>query len=182
MLVFENDVKKISKSKKISIDAILISCSIILASLGNFTLPFLTFFKLDLSDITCFLATLLFGISHGTIVLFVTSIIRMFTGDVSTLTAFSIRMSSVIIILFLNIYRNSKKNFFILSILSTILMILVRLPLSYHMWINYFHVPKEIYFGQMKNCIIIMTFVRTLINLIISKFLCDHISKKIFKS
>ena len=170
---------KISKSKKNSIDAILISCSVILAFLGNYTLPFITFFKLDFSDIPSFLATLLFGGSHGILILFVTSIIRMFTGDVCSLNTFASRMSSSLVIFFLNIYYKSKKNYIIISSISIILLVLVRVPLIYDLWINYFSVPKDVFLGKMFPCIIIMTLIRTLITLVVSKLLYNNLSKKI---
>lgn len=171
---------KTSVSKKVCIDAILVSCSVILASLGNFTLPFLTFIKLDFSDTASFLATLLFGGYHGVVILFVTSIIRMFTGDVFTLNAFIMRMLSSIIIVFLNIYRKSNRNFYVLATSSILLRALVGLPFSYHMWIHHFSVPKETYFNQMLPSMIVAIFIRNLINLFISKILYNHISKKIF--
>lgn len=170
---------RISKSKKISIDSVLISCSVILAFLGNYTLPFITFFKLDFSDIASFLATLLFGGSHGILVLFVTSVIRMFTGDVFTLNTFISRMSSSVVIFFLSIYYKYNKNYIILSAISVILLILVRIPLLYDLWINYFSVPKEIFLSKMFPCIMIMMFIRTLITLVISKLLYNNLSNKL---
>ena len=64
-------------SKKIAITALMSAFSIILATIANLRLSFLTFFKLDFSDIPIFILSFLLGVKHGITSLFVVSIISL---------------------------------------------------------------------------------------------------------
>ena len=167
-----------NRSKMIATVSILSAMSVCLSYFANFTLPFLSFFKLDFSDIPSYIASMLFGEFYGLSILLVTSIIRMFTGDVITFTSFLMRMSSSINIIFLGIYKKINKNFYLLCILSAIIVVIIRLPLSYNLWVNFYKVPKEIFIHKMRFSIIILTLSRTLLNMAISNFLYKRLSKK----
>ena len=153
--------------------------SVCLSYFANFTLPFLTFFKLDFSDVPSFVASMMFGETYGFFILFATSIIRMFTGDVVTFTTFLMRMSSSINIMFLWIHKRTNRYFPLLCILSAITVVIVRLPLSYNLWVNFYKVPEEVFIREMRPSIIILTFFRTLLNLIVSNFLYNRLKKKL---
>ena len=153
--------------------------SICLSYVANFTLPFLTFFKTDFSDVPSFLASMLFGEFYGFFILLITSIIRMFTGDTVALTTFLMRMSSSINIIFLGIYRRTHKYFSSLCILSAITVTIIRLPLSYNLWVNFYKVSEDTFFHDMRPSIIILTISRTLLNLIISNILYNRLKNKI---
>ena len=159
------------KVRKLAMNSMFVSIGIILATISNFRIPFFSFFKLDFSDIPVFVSTLMFGGLNGFANLFVISIIRLFTGDTVSIMTFLMRMSSSIIILFLHIYRKKQKYFFIFSIASVILLVIIRLPLSYYFWVCFRHVPEDVFFSQMRITIITLIFTRAVLNLSIAKMI-----------
>ncbi len=164
-------------SKKIAITALMSAFSIILATIANLRLPFLTFFKLDFSDIPIFILSFLLGVKHGITSLFVVSIIRMLTGDSVLLSAFALRMSTSVVVFFINIYNKYQKNFAWFAAAAIICNIVIRAPISYYMWINCYNVPKEIFINKMWSNIILLTTIRLLFNITISKLIFNYLSK-----
>ena len=168
-----------NNTKKIATISILSAMSICLSYVANFKLPFISFFKPDFSDVPSFVASMLFGELYGFFILLITSIIRMFTGDLVTFTTFLMRISSSINIIFLGVYRRTHKYLSLLCILSSITVTIIRLPLSYNLWVNFYKVSEDIFFHDMRPSIIILTLSRTLLNLITSKLLYSHLKNKI---
>ena len=155
-----------NKSKKIAIIALMSTFSIILATVANFQIPFLTFFKPDFSDVPIFILSFIFGGKYGLLSLFIVSLVRMLTGDVILPAAFALRMSSSIVVIFINFFCN----------------VIARIPISYYMWVNCYNVPKEIFINNMWASIILLTIVRLLINITISKLIFNYLSKNRFLS
>ena len=172
-------VRNISSAKKVSINASLSALSLVFCALSkNLVLPFFSFFKLDFSDVPIFISTLILGGSHGYLSILSVSIIRMFIGEkVFCIPIFLLRLSSIVVISFLNIYNKVGKHFFILCAIASLVLSIIRIPISYDLWVNYFHVKKNIFCKDMRPTIIYLTFFRTMINLIISKLLYNRAIK-----
>lgn len=166
-----------NNSKRITIIALMLAFSIILATVANFRIPFLTFFKPDFSDVPIFVLSFLFGGKYGILSLFVVSIVRMLTGDSVLLSAFALRMSASIVIFFINIYNRYQKKFAWFAVAAIICNVVIRAPISYYMWLNCYNVPKEIFINEMWPNIILLTIVRLLINITISKLIFNYLSK-----
>ena len=171
-----------NKSKKIAIIALMSTFSIILATVANFQIPFLTFFKPDFSDVPIFILSFIFGGKYGLLSLFIVSLVRMLTGDVILPAAFALRMSSSIVVIFINFYNKYRKNFYLFALSAIICNVIARIPISYYMWVNCYNVPKEIFINNMWASIILLTIVRLLINITISKLIFNYLSKNRFLS
>ena len=167
-----------NKSKKIAIIALMSTFSIILATVANFKIPFLTFFKPDFSDVPIFILSFLFGGKYGILSLFIVSLTRMLTGDVILPAAFALRMSSSIVVIFIHFYNKYRKNFYLFATAAIICNVIARIPISYYMWVNCYNVPKEIFTNSMWPNIIFLTIVRLLVNITISELLFSYFFKK----
>lgn len=172
-------ILNVSSTKKISISASLSALSLVFCMLSkNLALPFFSFFKLDFSDVPVFISTLILGGLHGCLSILSVSVIRMFIGEKAfCIPIFLLRLSSIVVVSFLNIYNKVGKNFLILCIVSSLILAIIRIPISYDLWVNYFHVEKDTFFKNMRLTIICLTFFRTMINLMISKLLYNRLMK-----
>lgn len=168
-----------NNSKKVAIISLMSAFSIILATVANFRLPFFSFFKPDFSDIPIFVLTFMFGGKYGIISLFIVSIIRMLTGDSVNLPVFLLRLSSSIIIFFISIYKKYQKNFYLFAIISIICHIIIRIPFSYCLWVITYGIAEEIFVKQMWFNIILLTVIRSSLNIIISKLIFKNLPKNI---
>lgn len=173
---------KLSNTKKLAISSVLVSLSVVLSAFGNNTLPFFSFFKLDFSDIPIFIIALIFGKFYGILSILSVSIIRMFTGDVPIPEVFAMRMSSLIPLIFLDNYRRTRKYFLISCIIAIILLVMVRIPLSYSLWVQHYKISKHIFIHDMQPSITILLIIRTFINLIIAKLLATKLERHIMST
>ena len=169
----------ISKSKKIAIIALMSTFSIILASIANFKIPFFTFFKPDFSDMPIFVLTFMFGGKYGVISLFIVSTVRMLTGDTVLPATFMLRVSSSIVIFFINYYKKYQKNFCLLAVIAIICNIIIRVPISYYLWVFNYNITREVFVNQMWPSIILLTVIRLSCNIIISKLIFKYFGEKL---
>ncbi|MBO6126456.1 MAG: hypothetical protein J6P21_00430 [Clostridia bacterium] len=168
-----------NNSKKIAIVSLTSTFSIILASIANFQIPFFIFFKPDFSDIPIFVLTFMLGGKYGIISLFVVSIVRMLTGDAVLPATFMLRISSSIVIFFINYYKKYQKNFCFLAIIAIICNIIIRAPISYYLWVFNYNIPREIFVNQMWPSIILLTVLRLSCNILISKLIFKYFGEKL---
>ena len=133
-------------TKKIAINSLLTSLSLILAQISHHLkiIPGIPMITLDISDVPIFISVLLFGSSSGYIILIIVSFLRAFLFSSAGIPGIIMRISvTSVSIFFLGIFCKSKKNFLLICIMASILSTLVKLPINYFFWTKFFSMPNE---------------------------------------
>ena len=171
----------ISKSRKIAINAIFASFSLVLALISRIKAPVIgRFINLDFSDIPIFVLCLLSTPRDAFITLLAVSIIRVLTFDVHSIFIFLLRFSSAVFIPFLSLGKRKTKLLPVFSVISIITYLIIRFPISYAHWCLVRDVPKDWFFGVMVWQINISVGLRTILNIVFANFLSRKFSKNIY--
>lgn len=134
------------KTKKIAINSLLASLSLILAQISHYLkiIPGIPMITLDISDIPIFVSSLLFGSSSGYIILITVSCLRGFLFSSAGIPGIIMRvLVTSVSIFFLGIFYKSKKNFLLICILASMFSTLIKLPINYFFWTKFFSMPNE---------------------------------------
>ncbi len=133
-----------NKTLNLTYNSIFIVIAIILGYIGRLSfLPIFPFLKLDFSDIPVFLATLILGIPSGITVLLISSAFRAFMFSSAGILGFIMRLTSLIMILFIGFFSKLKINKFykILGVgTGTLVCLFIKLIINYYVWINFFYI------------------------------------------
>lgn len=162
------------KTKKIAINSLLTSFSLILAQISHYLkiIPGIPMITLDFSDIPIFTSTLLFGPSSGYIILVVVSFLRAFLFSSAGVPGIIMRVSvSSVPIFFLGMFYKSKKNFLLMCIIASILSTLIKLPINYFFWTKFFSMPIEWVKSILFPIVAPVNLVKMLINIQLSYIL-----------
>ena len=162
---------------QLAINSLLVSLSIILSIIGHYISIPVFGFKLEFSDIPVFTSTLLFGPSTGYLILFISSFIRSLFFSIAGFPGFIMRMTSAIPIFFLGIYYREKKFLILLCILSLILSVMIKLPVSYIFWTKFASITPERVNALFFFVIIPYNFTKLFTNLLISIIMSRRIKK-----
>lgn len=138
---------KINKTLKITYNSVFIVLTLILGYFGRLSiLPVFPFLKLDFSDMPIFLATLICGIPSGAVVLLVSSSFRTLLFSSAGWAGFIIRLTSLIVTLFIGIFGKQKNKFIKISGITfgTIICLFLKLLINYFLWINLFFISPEV--------------------------------------
>lgn len=162
--------------------AIFSAVSIILAFIGSFSIfPVFPFLKADVSDMPVFLATLLFGIPSGTTILLTVSIIRALLFSSSGWIGFIIRITSIIVVVFLGISKKYENKLFktLILALGIALCLILKLSLNYFFWINFFSISKKTISSLLFTIILPYNIIKVLISIFLAFMLRKYLDKYI---
>ena len=168
------------KTKKITLISLLISFSLVLAHISHYlkVVPNVPI-TLDFSDIPIFISTLLFDSSYGYIILILVSIIRCLLFSYAGWPGVIIRvLTTSVAVLFLSLYKKSGKHFWMFSISASLLSTLIKLPLNYFFWINFFSMNYEYVNSILFSIIMPANIIKMIINISFAYLLCKKL--KIF--
>ena len=161
---------KLSRTKKLAINALLASISVLLALTSHYlTVPFVPMFKIDISDVPIFMSAIIFGFYDSFIILFAVSFIRTIFFSVAGWTGFVMRMVNLIILIFLGIYHKKNKNFIFYSILATIFSVIIKIPVSYIFWTKFHFMPAEFIQSIMFPVIIPYNLIKNIIDILLAR-------------
>lgn len=138
---------KINKTLKITYNSVFIVITLLLGYLGRLSiLPVFPFLKLDFSDVPVFLATIISGTPSGVIVLLVSSSFRTLMFSSAGWSGFAIRLTSLIVVLFIGIFCKYKNKFLKISgiVFGAVICLCVKLVINYFLWINLFFISPEV--------------------------------------
>ncbi|MDR1364362.1 MAG: ECF transporter S component [Oscillospiraceae bacterium] len=157
------------KTQQIVINSLLASFSVFLAILCRaFTVSGIPFLKFDIADVPVFAATLVFGFPSGFAILFTASFVRALFFSTAGWTGFIMRITSVVVILFLEIYRKKRKFLILILIATIITYLIIKIPISYVFW-TYFHgVSPVVLKSAILPIIIPFNLIKTLINILLA--------------
>ena len=168
-------MKNITKVQRITISSLLASFSILLSQISRYlSIPGLPMLKFDFSDIPIFVSTLIFDQFHGYLIIFVVSIIKYTLFSSVGWMGFIMRMISVVPIFFLNMYNKKKKNIILYSFLSIIFSLLIKIPMNYILWINFFSMNLD-QVNSMMKIILPYNIIKYIINIYISVLLSNKL-------
>lgn len=157
------------------------SFSLVLALLSRVKAPVIgRFINLDFSDIPILVLLFLYTPYDSLISLLAVSIIRVLTFDVHSIFIFLLRFSSAIFIPFLSLSKRKTKLLPILSLVSVVLYLIIRFPVSYAHWCLVRAVPKDWFFGVMIWQINISVGLRAILNIVFSKLLSKKLEKSVY--
>lgn len=170
-------------TKKIALSGMFATFSLLLSFIGHYlTIPMFLGFKLDLSDFPIFTSTLLFGPSYGYVTLITVDFIKTFCFSSAGWPGFFMRLTSVISVFFLGIYFKHKKKLCFYSILSIVILILIKVPMSCLFWIIFKSMPIDqllpVIFSLILPYNLIKSVINTLISIYFYKNLREFINEK----
>ena len=146
-------------------------------------IPLLPFLKLEVTDAPIFLCTLIFGMSSSVPVLIVVNAGRTLFLSSASWPGFIFRMTSIIIILFLELSKkNSNIVYKILCIgLGTLIYIAIKIPINYFFWINVFGISKPILDNLLFTAVVPFNIIKFILNCVLAFVLIEP-TKKILDS
>lgn len=170
-------MKNITKIQRITISSLLASFSLLLSQISRYlSIPGLPMLKFDFSDIPIFISTLIFDQFSGYLILFVVSIVKSTLFSSVGWMGFIMRMVSAVSVFFLNMYNKKKKNIIFYSFLSILFPILIKIPINYLLWINFFSMNLD-QVNSMMKIIFPYNIIKYLINIWISVFLSEKLKR-----
>jgi len=157
------------RSKKIAINSLISSFSLILAIISRYLfIPFLPVLKIDLSDFPIFLSTFLFGFSSGSVILFVVSLIKCLFFSSTGWMGFIMKMISILSIAFIEIYHRKRENLLLLMICAIIFPIFVKIPINYVLWTKFYFKSADTFINFILPIVIPYNLTKNLVNLLLA--------------